>query len=172
MGVGWSEEEFAALGVPFEHRAAHTAEYVAATRTVWRDDVASFDGKFVGFDSIRGNPKPVRDHRIPIMLGGNSDPALRRVAAWGDGWYGCNLDDVAAVRECVGKLDRLCDEAGRDRAELRLAVALWNPRESDVDVLAELGVDELVLVQAPPGRADAVAGWVAALADQWIKNPS
>lgn len=170
VGVGWSKEEFSALGVPFEHRAARTAEYVAAMRTLWRDEVASFDGKFVGFDSIRVNPKPVRDRRIPIVLGGNSDPALRRAASWGDGWYGFNLADVAAVRDCVGRLDRFCAESGRDRAQLRLAVALANPRDSDIGALAELGVDELVLVQTPPDRADAVAGWVAALADRWIKN--
>ena len=85
-------------------------------RTLWRDDVASFDGKFVGFDAIRVNPKPVRDRRIPVVVGGNSDAALRRVAAWGDGWYGFNLDGVAAVRERVAKLERLCAESGRDRA--------------------------------------------------------
>ena len=51
VGVGWSREEFDALGVPFEHRGARTAEYVDAMRALWRDDVASFSGKFVG--SIR-----------------------------------------------------------------------------------------------------------------------
>ncbi|CQD09406.1 oxidoreductase [Mycobacterium lentiflavum] len=172
VGIGWSKDEFAALGVPFENRAARTAEYVAAMRALWRDDVSTFDGNFVGFDSIRVNPKPVRDRSIPIVLGGNSDPALRRIASWGDGWYGFNLDDVAAVRECVDKLNRWCAEAGRDRAELRLAVALRSPCENDVDALAELGVDELVLVATPPERADAVAGWVAALADRWINNRS
>jgi hypothetical protein len=50
-------------------------------RTLWRDDVASFDGRFVGFDSIRVNPKLIRDRGIPIVMGGNSDPALRRVAS-------------------------------------------------------------------------------------------
>jgi probable F420-dependent oxidoreductase len=170
VGIGWSREEFAALGVPFDHRAARTAEYVAAMRTLWREDVASFDGNFVGFDSIRVNPKPVHDRHIPIMLGGNSDSALRRVASWGDGWYGFNLDDVAAVRDCVGKLDRWCAEAGRERGELRLAVALRNPREDDVDALAGLGVDELVLVESPPEDAGAVAGWVGALADRWMRD--
>src|SRR6478735_6945080 len=77
IGVGWSREEFDALGVPFERRAARTAEYVAAMRTLWRDDVASFDGEFVRFDSVRVNPKPVADSGIPIVLGGNSDAALR-----------------------------------------------------------------------------------------------
>jgi probable F420-dependent oxidoreductase len=168
VGVGWSKEEFAALGVPFEHRAARTAEYVAVMRTLWRDDIASFDGEFVGFDSIRVNPKPVRDRRIPVVVGGNSDRALRRVAAWGDGWYGFNLDGVAAVRERIGKLDQLCGESGRDGAELRLAVALSSPEVGDVSALAELGVDEFVLVEAPPDRPEAVPRWVSALADRWM----
>ncbi len=168
VGVGWSKEEFDALGVPFEHRGARTAEYVAAMRTLWRDDVASFDGTFVGFDSIRVNPKPVRDRRLPIVVGGNSDAAMRRVAAWADGWYGFNVDGVAAVRERVAMLDELCAQSGRDRAELRLAVALASPQPDDVGALADLGVDELVLVEVPPGDPDAVPGWAAALADQWM----
>jgi len=168
VGIGWSREEFAALGVPFERRAARTAEYVAAMRALWRDDVASFEGEFVGFDSIRVNPKPVRDRRIPVVVGGNSDAALRRVAGWADGWYGFNLDGVAAVRERVTALRRLCAESGRDRSRLRLSVALCNPGVSDIDALAELGVDELVLVEAPPERPDAAADWVSALADRWM----
>ncbi len=168
VGVGWSKEEFDALGVPFALRGARTAEYVAAMRTLWREDIASFDGKFVCFDSIRVNPKPVRDRRIPVVAGGNSDPALRRVAAWGDGWYGFNLDGIAAVRASIAKLERLCAESGRDRAELRLAVALVRPEVGDVGALAEMGVDELVLVEAPPDNPDAVSAWVAALADRWM----
>src|SRR5215218_598247 len=42
IGVGWSREEFDALGVPFAGRARRAAEYVAAMRALWRDDVASF----------------------------------------------------------------------------------------------------------------------------------
>jgi probable F420-dependent oxidoreductase len=170
VGVGWSREEFEALGVPFEHRAARTAEYVAAMRTLWRDDVASFNGRFVGFDSIRVNPKPMRDRRIPVVLGGNSDPALRRVAAWADGWYGFNLDGVAAVRERIDTLEQLCAESGRDRAELRLSVALVSAQVGDVGALAELAVDELVLVEAPPEDPDAATDWVSTLADKWMSE--
>ncbi|MGA3255277.1 MAG: LLM class F420-dependent oxidoreductase [Mycobacterium sp.] len=170
VGVGWSREEFEALGVPFEHRAARTAEYVAAMRTLWRDDVASFNGRFVGFDSIRMNPKPIRDRRIPVVLGGNSDPALRRVAAWADGWYGFNLDGVAAVRERIDTLEQLCALSGRDRAELRLSVALVSAQVGDVGALAELGVDELVLVEAPPEDPDAATDWVSTLADKWMSE--
>jgi probable F420-dependent oxidoreductase len=168
VGIGWSREEFSALGVPFERRAARTAEYVAAMRTLWRDDVASFQGEFVGFDSIRVNPKPVADRSIPIVLGGNTDTALRRVVAWGDGWYGFNLDGVQEVAERVEFLNRLCDEAGRDRGELSLAVALRDLRVGDVGPLADLGIDELVVVEGPPDNPAAVAAWVSALAETWM----
>lgn len=167
VGVGWSREEFDALGVPFERRAARTAEYVAAMRALWRDDIASFTGEFVDFSAIRVNPKPFRDRCIPVVVGGNSDAALRRVADWGDGWYGFNLENPAAVGDRVDKLERFCAESGRDRSELRLAVALANPAPGDVGVLRDLGVDELVLVESPPDTADAVPEWISALAARW-----
>lgn len=167
IGVGWSREEFEALGVPFEGRAARTAEYVAAMRTLWREDVASFAGRFVAFDSIRVNPKPDAGQAIPIVVGGNSDAALRRVAAWGDGWYGFNLDGIDEARDRIGRLEKLLEESGRDRAGLRVAVALAAPRVADARALTELGVDELVLVQAPPDSADAVPEWISTLADEW-----
>jgi probable F420-dependent oxidoreductase len=172
VGVGWSREEFAALAVPFARRGARTAEYVAAMRTLWRDDVASFDGDFVRFDSIRVNPKPLHDRRIPIVIGGNSDSALRRVAAWGDGWYGFNIDGPDAVRDRVAKLDQLCADSGRDRAQLRLSVALRDPSVGDVGALVELGIDELVLVEAPPDRPEVAAEWVSSLADRWMMAAS
>jgi probable F420-dependent oxidoreductase len=168
VGIGWSKEEFDALGIPFERRGQRTAEYVAAMRTVWRDDVASFHGEFVNFDAIRVNPKPVRDRCIPIVLGGNSDAALRRVVAWGDGWYGFNLVDVAAVAERVELIQRLCRDAGRDRDDLRLAVALRNVQPADVTTLGELGIDELVIVEGPPDDAAAAPDWVAQLWDRWM----
>jgi probable F420-dependent oxidoreductase len=167
IGIGWSREEFDALGVPFERRGARTMEYLDAVRALWRDDVASFDGEFVRFDAVRVNPKPRRDRRIPIVFGGNSDGALRRVATSGDGWYGFNLDGVSAVAERVAFLRGLCREQGRDSAELRIAVALRDLKPRDVRPLAALGVDELVLVGGPPADARVAADWVSTLAVQW-----
>jgi probable F420-dependent oxidoreductase len=168
IGVGWSREEFDALGVPFERRGARTKEYVDAIRTLWRDDVASFDGEFVHFDAVRVNPKPMRDRRIPIVIGGNSDTALRRIAAWGDGWYGFNLDGVDAVADRVAYLREQCTEHGRPFDALRLAVALRDLRPRDVAPLARLGIHELVLVEGPPEDHRVAADWVSALADHWM----
>jgi probable F420-dependent oxidoreductase len=170
VGIGWSREEFDTLGVPFERRGARTAEYVAAMRTLWRDDIASFAGEFVHFDRVRLNPKPVRDRGVPVMVGGNSDAALRRVVNWGDGWYGFNLRDVAAVAERVAIIRRLCGDTGRDPGELQLAVALQHPVHTDVPALGELGIDELVIVASPPGDVASIRGWVADLAAQLIPD--
>jgi probable F420-dependent oxidoreductase len=167
VGIGWSREEFDALGVPFERRATRTAEYVAVMRTLWRDDVASFDGEFVRFDAVRIYPKPLRNRKIPVFVGGNSDAALRRVAAWGDGWYGFNLADVRAVAERMRFLDQACRACGRDRGDVKIAVALRDLRRDDVAALADLGVDELVLVDGPPADPGAAADRVSELADQW-----
>ena len=169
VGVGWSREEFDALGVPFARRAARTAEYVAAMRTLWREAIASFDGEFVRFDSVRVNPKPVGGRQIPIVLGGNGDAALRRVAAWGDGWYGFNLDSVADVAERLAYLEARCQESGRDANGLRRAVALRRPQVDDVAALADLGVDELVIVESPPADPRSAAEWASILADRWIR---
>jgi probable F420-dependent oxidoreductase len=163
IGVGWSREEFAALGIPFERRGARADEYLEAMRTIWRDDVASFEGRFVSFADIRVNPKPPREHGVPVIVGGNSDAALRRIARLGDGWYGFNLESAEHVRDRLARLRELCAECGRDPAELEIAVALADPRATDPRELEELGVDELVLVASPPSEPEHVPAWLRGL---------
>ena len=99
---------------------------------------------------MRVNPKPVRDRRIPVVVGGNGDAALARVAAFGDGWYGFNVP-AAAVAERVAALAEQCRLRGRDPRELTVAVALADGGPGALLELARIGVTELVLVAAPPG---------------------
>ena len=168
VGVGWSKEEYDALGVPFEGRGRRLTEYVAAMRTLWRDDVASFSGEFVSFDRVRVNPKP-HGRSIPVVLGGNSDAALRHVAEWGDGWYGFNLADVEEAAFRASKLRSLCREVGRDPTDLRLAVSLQDPVPADATRLADAGIDELVLVAGPPADPIAAEAWISDLAGKWMR---
>jgi probable F420-dependent oxidoreductase len=163
VGVGWSREEFDALGIPFERRGARAAEYVTAMRTIWREEVASFAGEFARFERIRVHPKPRRG-RIPIIVGGNSDAALARAANWGDGWYGFNLPDLDAVRERVTALHARTRAAGRDPAALEIAVAPADAGEADVAALADAGVTQLVLVASPPDDPGEAREWTRALA--------
>lgn len=166
VGIGWSADEFTALGVPFARRGQRTAEYVAAMRTLWSADPASFSGEFTRFDAVRVNPKPAGGRLIPVVAGGNSDAALRRVAAFGDGWYGFNLAaDAVAMRIAV--LGEECRRRGRSLAELTVAVALTDGSPAMLPGLARAGVTELVIAAAPPADPAAAAGWVADLAARW-----
>ena len=171
VGIGWSAEEFAALGVPFARRGARTAEYVAAMRTLWSADVASFSGEFTQFDAVRVNPSPAGSRLIPVVGGGNSDAALQRVAAFADGWYGFNLAPQA-VAERIGTLAGYCQRRGRRLQDLTVAVSLTDGDPGLLPGLARIGVTELVIVAAPPGDAAAAAGWVAEVAGRWISPRS
>jgi hypothetical protein len=103
-------------------------------------------------------------------MGGNSDAALDRVAAYGDGWYGFSLS-VAAVPERIEALTSRCRRAGRDPASLEIAVSLRDGSPEDISILSELGVDEVVLVASPPANPENAAGWVTALARRWGVTP-
>ena len=140
-------------------------------RTLWADDVASFTGEFTRFNSVRVNPKPVRGSRIPIVLGGNSDASLARVAAFGDGWYGFNLP-TAAVTERVASLAEQCKLHDRNPRDLTVAVALSDGTPADLPALGRIGVTELVVVAAPPPDPAAATTWVHDLAAQWAVAPS
>jgi probable F420-dependent oxidoreductase len=166
VGIGWSAEEFAALGIPFARRGPRAAEYVAAMRELWAEDPASFSGEFARFEGVRVNPKPVRRRRIPVVVGGNSDPALRRAAAIGDGWYGFNVP-ADAVAERIGALAGYCQQHGRDLGKLSLAVALSDGHPGLLPDLAAARVTELVLVEAPPEDPAEATAWVAELARRW-----
>ncbi len=127
VGAGWLREEFEALGAPpFEQRGAVTDEYLRAFRVLWTEDSPRFDGKFVKFDNIDFNPKPVQNP-LPVWVGGESGPAMRRAARLGDGWYpiGVNpknrLDTLARYRQGVEKLRGMVREAGRDPGNFGLA---------------------------------------------------
>ena len=165
VGIGWSAEEFAALGVPFHGRGARTEEYIDVLRALWRDDVASHTGTHVQFDRVRCYPKPVR-RTIPVVLGGNSDSALERVARCGDGWYGFNLT-LETLPERLGFLRSACRERGRTLSELDTVVALVGATVVDLSDLEALGLNELVLVEAPPADARDAAAWVEGLARTW-----
>lgn len=121
VGAGWMREEFAAIGVPADERGARTDEHIQVLKTLWRDDPASFSGRFTSFEGIALATTPRTGGGPPIWVGGNTDPALRRALAHGDGWHGFELypEDMPDVSS---RLERLGEEVGRDPGELELSV--------------------------------------------------
>jgi probable F420-dependent oxidoreductase len=120
VGAGWMREEFEALGLDPAERGARTDEYMAVLRTLWRDDPASFKGRFVNCDDVVLGVAP-RDSTPPLWVGGNTRPALRRALRHGDGWHGFEVyaEDMDAI---LAELEELGGEMDRDPAELELSV--------------------------------------------------
>ena len=104
IGVGWLAEEFAALGVPFAERGSRADEHLATLRALWADEVASFHGRHVDFTDAVSLPHPVQAPGPPILIGGDGDGPLRRVARYGDGWYPWNVTP-AELEQGLLKLD-------------------------------------------------------------------
>jgi len=169
IGVGWSADEFAALGVPFARRGARADEYIAAIRTLWAHDLATFRGEFTRFESVRINPRPVRDRKIPVIAGGTTTAAFRRVAALADGWYGFAVP-AAEVADRVAALTEECQRAGRDVRDLSLAVSVPDAEPGLLPDLAAAGITELVLVADPPAEPAAARDWVTGLAARWLSS--
>lgn len=101
FGVGWDEQEFDALGVPFHERGRIADEYLAAMIELWTSESPSFAGKYVSFDDIAFAPKPLQHPHLPIWIGGDADAALKRAARFASGWWPFLLK----VEEVPAKLD-------------------------------------------------------------------
>jgi probable F420-dependent oxidoreductase len=170
VGIGWSAEEFAALGVPFERRAQRTREYVEVMRKLWSDGLASHRGEFARFDRAGSFPKPAQGARVPVIFGGESEAALRRVAECGDGWYGFNLDPAGA-RERIARLEQLLAAAGRRLADVELIVAPYTRQVTAADLARyqDLGVREVVLLATVPNDPAAAAARIERFAREWVE---
>ena len=148
VGVGWLKEEFDALGEDFARRARQTREYLHIMKAVWQAEPASFSGEFLTFSDIHNVPLPVQKPHPPIIFGGESLPALKRVADLGDGWQP-GTASLKVLSKSVPQLQALMAERGRDYADLSVsALSAAGPllrKPEVIPQLSELGVRELIL---------------------------
>lgn len=124
VGVGWLEEEFYALGVPFERRGPRADEYIDAMRACWSGDDVQHTGEFLDWQGFRMLPTPAQTPSLPVFIGGTTDAAIRRLVARGDGWYVIHKD-LDDFRGHIARMHAECDRQGRDPSELELT-AYWN----------------------------------------------
>ncbi|HLE38345.1 MAG TPA: LLM class F420-dependent oxidoreductase [Acidimicrobiia bacterium] len=142
VGVGWLEEEFRALGVPFAGRGERTDEYVAVMRTLWTEDLASFSGPTVEFRDVYLRPAPVQ-RPVPIVIGGHSERAARRAGTIGDGFFPAGVE-VERLPGLVAFARKWAERAGRDPAVLEVTMGA-KPTPDGVAAVVAAGVDRLVL---------------------------
>jgi probable F420-dependent oxidoreductase len=158
LGVGWLEEEFKALGVPWERRGARNDEYIEAMRTLWSGPEVEFHGEFVDFPKVTCSPRPVQPS-IPILVGGDSEVAIKRAARLADGYFPGEgaTDRLAAL---ISRVRRAAEDVGRDPDEIEINAMFSNfmaEPEAGVEQFAELGVGRVMVPAfffAGPGGLD------------------
>lgn len=146
IGVGWLEEEFEALGVPWKRRGARNDEYVAAMRALWQGPEASFRGEFVSFDTVTCSPRPVNGS-IPILVGGDTEAAIQRAARLADGYFP-GEGDPERLDALIRRVRHAADAAGRDPASIEIN-AMFGQQMADpvagVAQMAAIGVDRAMV---------------------------
>jgi probable F420-dependent oxidoreductase len=146
IGVGWNKEEVEACGYRWEDRGARCNEFLEVMCRLWTEPVVDFAGKWVKFETMRLDPKPIQKPHVPIIVGGYAEAALSRAVRFGAGWYGFNLDP-ARTKEMLARLDAAFAKAAKKRNN-RFQIIITPPMSMTADALpgyAELGVDRLVV---------------------------
>lgn len=135
-GTGWHKPEFVSLRIPFERRAERfdkACEALSVMQALWRGGRVDFQGRFYVLDGAYLAPPPVQAGGPPIWLGGFSDQLLSAVVRFGAGWILGTNPDPAFVAERWARLRALCQQAGRDPAEIRVCVPLMAHLSRDRD---------------------------------------
>ena len=164
MGAGWFEEEFREFGYdfpPLGQRLDRLEEALRVVRSLLRDEVTDFRGKYYQLSGAVCGPKPINP-KLRIWVGGRGLKRTPQLAArYADGF---NVPYVGpdAFRERVAAVERACEGARRDPAEIECSVNLGfylstdpeRGKPSDAE-LAHLGADGL-LVGAPQQAVDRI----------------
>lgn len=146
-GAGWLKDEFDAVNVPFKQRGKLMDEIIPLLRRLWTEEVISHDGPHYHIPPVRFEPKPVQKPCIPIEIGGSSPPALRRVAALGDGWVEPGSPDLDGLAENIRNIQEMRKDAGREHLPFEVTVIANNifNKPEDVRRASEIGITRIVV---------------------------
>ncbi len=144
VGIGWLQEEFVAMGVPFEKRGARFDDYVVAMKKVWSGDVVEHDSEFLNWHGFKSYPVPVQKPHVPVIIGGAKGKIYERIAKVGDGWF-APAGDPAELSKSLGELKAVCKKLGRNYADIEIT-AMWQPQTGldTIRKLQDIGVARVV----------------------------
>lgn len=146
LGVGWLKEEFDALGVDWARRGARNDEYVEAMRKLWAGPHAEYHGEFVDFPPVTCSPRPVKGD-IPVLVGGDSDAAIRRAVKIADGFFP-GEGDAKQLAALITRLRQAAETADRDPDSIEIN-AMFAAQIADpiagVEQMKALGVGRIMV---------------------------
>lgn len=134
-GVGWNQEEYEnANPHPFNKRYAVLRETVEATRALWSEAEAGYQGDYIKFDPVWPGPKPLQQGGPKVFLGAMGPLGRKHAAAWADGWYPVDVA-MGEVAETVASFREEVKQAGRDPDDIEINIQIMDT--SNLDRLKE-----------------------------------
>ena len=144
IGVSWLEQEWRAVGLDFRTRGRRVDESLEVCKRLWTEPEIAHHGEFFDFDAVAFEPKPVQKPWPPILVGGESDAALRRAARAGDGWIGMGHTQETVGRP-IARLGELLADADRDPATFEVCIGGPVASADDLRRYEDLGVTRLLV---------------------------
>jgi probable F420-dependent oxidoreductase len=151
VGVGWLKGEFRTMGRPWSARGRLLDEALGVCKRLWSEDIVEHHGEFFDFEPVAFEPKPVQKPWPPILVGGETDAALRRLARHGDGWITMEHSPETYPR-AARRMRQVLESEGRDPASVSVSVVGSAQSPDDLARWAELGVDRLIVT--PWGKGE------------------
>lgn len=168
VGAGWLINEWEAAGLDPRTRGRRLDEAIALCKRLWTEDVVEHHGEFFDFGPVMFEPKPVQRPHPPVVVGGESEAALRRAARLGDGWIGMEQTaQTAAAR--VARLRALRADAGRGGEPFEVTVPGPVRSRDEVARWADAGVDRVIV--APWKRSSEAIDGLRRFADLAFGEP-
>ena len=123
VGVATTEDEYQNLGVDFATRGRRTNEFLEALKSLWTEEVPEHAGTFYNYSGLKFAPKPLQTPHPPILIGGGSNAALRRVVEHGDGWHALRKSP-AQIREALRELGQMAIAKDRSPADFHISISI------------------------------------------------
>lgn len=143
IGYGWNKEELASHGVAYQERRAILRERILLMKSLWTEDVASFQGELLHLEPSWAWPKPVQRPHPPIIMGGAAGPkTIADMVEFCDGWM-----PLGTRHDLDGKLSivrKAVEAAGRDPSAFSITAYGAKGANENVEHLIKLGVDRIV----------------------------
>ena len=145
FGIGISpwEEDFAVCGVPWEKRGKRFDEQIEILRGLESGDYFGFDGETQTMPANKMNPVPAV--ATPLMIGGHTEPALKRAARVGDGWM-CAGADMEQLQAYIGRINQLREEYGTADRPFQVFTTGQNAfTKEGIEELESIGVTSVII---------------------------